>query len=90
MSYCLNPACQQPENPNSVLFCNSCGSKLLLREHFRALRKIGQGGFGKTFLAVDEDLPSHPYCAIKQFSPQAQAQQTVEKAVELLDRKSVV
>lgn len=89
MSYCLNPACQQPENPNSLLFCNSCGSKLLLREHFRALRKIGQGGFGKTFLAVDEDLPSHPYCAIKQFSPQAQAQQTVEKAVELFHQEAI-
>jgi serine/threonine protein kinase len=29
---------------------------LLLRERYRAVRQIGQGGFGKTFLAVDQEL----------------------------------
>ena len=83
MSYCLNSHCLQPENAADVKFCLSCGSKLLLKDRYRAIKPIGQGGFGKTFLAVDEDKPSKPRCVIKQFYPQAQGTNTLQKAVEL-------
>ncbi|MCC5647709.1 serine/threonine protein kinase [Nostoc sp. CHAB 5824] len=89
MSYCLNPHCPKPENPNDVKFCPTCGSKLLLKERYRAIKPIGQGGFGKTFLAVDEDKPSKPRCVIKQFYPQAQGTNTLAKAVELFNQEAV-
>ncbi|MBD2569623.1 serine/threonine-protein kinase [Anabaena lutea] len=89
MSYCLNPHCSKPENPDDVKFCLTCGTKLFLKERYRAIKPIGQGGFGRTFLAVDEDKPSKPPCVIKQFYPQAQGTNTVQKAVELFNQEAV-
>jgi serine/threonine protein kinase len=89
MSYCLNSYCNQPENPDDAKFCLNCGSKLLLKDRYRAVKPIGQGGFGKTFLAVDEDKPSKPFCVIKQFYPQAQGTDTVQKAIELFNQEAV-
>jgi serine/threonine protein kinase len=89
MSYCLNPRCPKPENTNDGKFCLTCGAKLLLKERYRAIKPIGQGGFGRTFLAVDEDKPSKPRCVIKQFYPQAQGTSTVQKAVELFTQEAV-
>ncbi|MBD2576700.1 serine/threonine-protein kinase [Oscillatoria sp. FACHB-1406] len=66
MSYCLNTQCLQPNNSPRNRFCNHCGSKLLLGERYRAIRRLGQGGFGRTFLAEDEQKPSKPRCVIKQ------------------------
>jgi len=89
MSYCLNPACPNPQNPTGTKFCLSCGAKLLLKERYRSIKPIGQGGFGRTFLALDEDKPSKPRCVIKQFYPQAQGTSTVQKAVELFNQEAV-
>ena len=89
MSYCLNPACQNPQNPDRTQFCLNCGAKLLLRERYRALKPLGRGGFGRTFLAVDEDKPSKPHCAIKQFFPLSQGTSSAEKAAELFNREAV-
>ncbi len=90
MSYCLNPDCQKPTvNPAGTIFCQSCGTKLLLRERYRVLKLIGQGGFGRTFSGVDEDKPSKPRCAIKQFFPQAQGTNTAQKAAELFEQEAV-
>lgn len=89
MSYCLNPACQNPQNADRTQFCLNCGSKLLLRERYRALKPLGRGGFGRTFLAIDEDKPSKPRCAIKQFFPLAQGTSSAQKAAELFNREAV-
>lgn len=89
MSYCLNPHCPNPQNTNDGKFCLSCGSKLLLKDRYRAIKPIGQGGFGRTFVAVDEDKPSKPHCVIKQFYPQAQGTSTVKKAVELFNQEAM-
>ncbi|MBW4504829.1 MAG: serine/threonine protein kinase [Scytonema hyalinum WJT4-NPBG1] len=89
MSYCLNPNCPKPLNTNGGNFCLTCGSKLLLKERYRAIKPIGQGGFGRTFLAIDEDKPSKPHCVIKQFYPQAQGTSTVQKAVELFTQEAM-
>ena len=89
MSYCLNPRCPTPQNLTGTNFCRTCGSKLLLKDRYRTLKPIGQGGFGKTFLAVDEDKPSQPRCVIKQFFPQAQGTNTVQKAAELFTQEAV-
>ncbi len=89
MSYCLNSRCPSPQNPAGTNFCRTCGSKLLLKERYRTIKPLGQGGFGKTFLAVDEDKPSQPHCVIKQFFPQAQGTNTVQKAAELFTQEAV-
>jgi hypothetical protein len=89
MSYCLNPHCSQPENNDNVKFCQTCGTKLFLKERYRAIKPIGQGCFGRTFLAVDEDKPSKPLCVIKQFFPQSQSINTVQKAIELFNQEAV-
>jgi serine/threonine protein kinase len=88
MTYCLNPHCQQPENPPNTKFCLSCGSALLLKERYRAIKLIGAGGFGRTFLGVDEDRLKTP-CAIKQFFPQTQNSAALTKATELFNREAV-
>ncbi len=89
MSYCLNPSCQSSQNPDGAKFCLSCGTKLLLRDRYRAIKPLGQGGFGKTFLAVDQDKPSQPYCVIKQFLPQTQSTSSLHKAAELFNQEAV-
>ncbi len=54
MSYCLNPSCKEPQNLDDAKCCQACGSCLRLQNRYRAIALIGQGGFGRTFLAIDE------------------------------------
>jgi serine/threonine protein kinase len=89
MSYCLNPHCQHPKNPIDSKFCLSCGRRLKLRDRYRAVQLIGQGGFGRTFQAIDEDKPSHPVCVIKQFYPQVEGTAAVEKAASLFTQEAI-
>ncbi len=62
---------------------------LLLRERYRAIQAIGQGGFGRTFLAMDEDKPSKPRCVIKQFCPRNQGIHDIQKAAELFFQEAI-
>lgn len=78
-SYCFNPACKHPENSLNALQCNDCETPLLLLDRYRAIRLIGQGGFGRTLLVTNE--VDHSRCVIKQFYPQFQS--NPEKAAEL-------
>jgi len=87
--YCLNPACQHPENSSNNPVCQTCGSDLLLQESYRAIKPIGAGGFGRTFLAIDESYKSRRYCVIKQFFPQQQGTNSAEKAAELFYQEAV-
>ncbi|WP_318701963.1 MULTISPECIES: serine/threonine-protein kinase [unclassified Roseofilum] len=89
MRYCLNPDCKQPKNSDSNTVCQSCRSALLLKDRYKALKCIGQGGFGRTFLGIDLDKPSQPYCVIKQFFPQAQGTNNVQKATQLFEQEAV-
>jgi WD40 repeat protein/tRNA A-37 threonylcarbamoyl transferase component Bud32 len=88
MSYCLNPTCQQPQNPDSAKFCRNCGTKLLLGDRYRALKVIGQGGFGKTFLAVDEAESHKPYCVIKQSLPPRLNNLSAQRVAQLFRREA--
>src|ERR687885_2401295 len=88
MSYCLNPNCSKPQNTNGIQLCQSCGSPLLLQKRYQALKLIGQGGFGRTFLAVDRGRPSKPRCVIKQFFPQQQGTNNAQKAAELFRQEA--
>ncbi|MEB3338223.1 MAG: serine/threonine-protein kinase [Leptolyngbyaceae bacterium] len=90
MSYCLNPDCQRPsQNLPKAKYCQGCGEELLLKERYRPLNVIGQGGFGKTFLAIDEHIPSQPRCVIKQLVLQGHSAQISRKAIELFEQEAV-
>jgi serine/threonine-protein kinase len=88
MSYCLNPTCRQPKNPPHVKLCQACGSNLRLRDRYRVLKALGQGGFGATFLAKDESLPGHPPCVIKQLRPATTGSHIIPMARELFEREA--
>lgn len=68
MSYCLNPDCTAPENSDDAILCAACGRPLRLGDRYLALEPIGRGGFGRTFLAIDEASPDRFLCAIKQLA----------------------
>jgi WD40 repeat protein len=76
-------------NPQGRKVCQNCGSKLelLLRNRYRVVKPIGQGGFGRTYLAADEDM-LNASCVIKQFSVQAQGTKSQEKAIELFNKEA--
>ena len=91
MSNCLCLDCDRV-NSLTAKFCTQCGAKLQIQDRYRALKVIGQGGFGKTFLAQDESKPSQPRCVIKQFAfetinPNA-SQGTLDVAIRLFEQEA--
>lgn len=90
MTCCLNPKCKQPINPDGATICENCGATIpaLLRGRYRPVEPIGQGGFGRTYLAYDEDRLG-TRCVVKQFSPQVQGTKSIEKAVKLFNQEAV-
>lgn len=43
----------------------------LLASRYRLIKPLGQGGFGATYLAEDNQMPSNRLCVVKQLCPQA-------------------
>jgi formylglycine-generating enzyme required for sulfatase activity len=84
MSQCLNPDCLH-QNEAEIDICEKCGRKLLIGDRYRALTILGKGGFGRTFLAIDEFKPSKPKCVIKQFLPKIQS----KKAAQLFAQEAI-
>lgn len=87
MSQCLNPDCLH-QNPPITKFCQRCGNQLLLGDRYRAVKYISEGGFGRTFKAVDEHRLD-TICVIKQFLPQLQGSAAIQKATELFKQEAV-
>lgn len=86
MSLCINPQCRHPDNSDRQLFCQTCGSELLLGGHYRVSRLLsGKGGFGITYEALCQDRPvvlkvlfhNHPK-AVDLFDQEAQLLQTLD------------
>lgn len=47
------------------MLCRSCGQPLLLQNRYRCLRVLGQGGFGRTYQALDDDTSPPQPCVVK-------------------------
>jgi serine/threonine protein kinase len=91
MIYCLNPYCRDRLNPDDSKFCLSCGSLLLLRNRYHAIKPVGSGGFGRTYLAIDRDCMNMP-CIVKQFSPSPDIQSepvALRKATDMFYQEAV-
>jgi serine/threonine protein kinase len=90
MLYCSNPTCSNPFCPDGNKFCLSCGSQTLsplFRNRYRVIQLLGEGGFGRTYEAIDTDRMDDP-CVIKQFFPQVQGTAALEKATELFKQEA--
>ncbi len=88
MNYCPNPDCPKPSRVGSSLYCQGCGNLLdILRNRYRSVKVIGQGGFGRTFLAEDLDRLNQ-YCVIKQFCPDVQGGQAFDIAKGLFEKEA--
>jgi formylglycine-generating enzyme required for sulfatase activity/predicted Ser/Thr protein kinase len=90
MTLCIHSPCQH-QNPDTEKTCQACGKSLWIHQQFRPIHQIGQGGFGKTFKAIDEGKPSRPHRAIKQliFANEALRQESIQyfqKEAEHLER----
>ncbi|MEH2294805.1 serine/threonine-protein kinase [Nostoc sp.] len=86
---------KQHTNNGSSRFCTHCGEPLPLAvgqvvdNRYQIIRHLGQGGFGRTYLAEDINK-SHQICVLKEFAPQVQEQQDLQKAKELFEREANV
>ncbi|MDB9347442.1 protein kinase domain-containing protein [Nodularia spumigena] len=80
MSYCINPQCPQPQNTRQPLFCQSCGSELLLEGCYRVIRPLGGGGFANTY-EVDDSGTAKVLKVLFNIHP---------KAVELFQKEAAV
>lgn len=60
-----------------------------LSDRYVIIRQIGQGGFGRTYLAEDMNR-FREYCVLKEFSPVVQTPEAVKKAQELFEREATV
>ncbi|GAX34479.1 serine/threonine-protein kinase [Nodularia sp. NIES-3585] len=86
---------KQHGNIGGNRFCIHCGEPLplvfgqVVDNRYQIIRQLGQGGFGRTYLAEDSHN-SNQACVLKEFAPQVQAQQDLEKAKELFEREASV
>ncbi|MGB6298209.1 MAG: bifunctional serine/threonine-protein kinase/formylglycine-generating enzyme family protein [Rivularia sp. (in: cyanobacteria)] len=85
MLICQVPNCSNPFNVDGTQHCIGCGGSnfgKFLRNRYRVLKLLGEGGFSKTYAAVDADRLDAP-CVIKQFFPQVQGTKSRAKAAQL-------
>jgi serine/threonine protein kinase, bacterial len=60
----------------------------LLGSRYQIIEPLGQGGFGKTYLAEDIQLPKNPKCVVKQFHPSFSDSSFLETARRLFNTEA--
>jgi serine/threonine protein kinase len=63
---------------------------MLLNQRYKIIKDLGEGGFGKTHLAEDTQMPSGRYCVIKQLKPIANDPQIYKLIQERFQREAVI
>ena len=82
-------------NQKNHRFCTTCGEPLALPlgeiivNRYQIISQLGYGGFGRTYLAEDL-LQSKQKCVVKEFAPQIEKKEELEKAKELFEREAKV
>jgi serine/threonine protein kinase len=54
------------------------------------IKELGDGGFGKTYLAINTLLPSHPHCVVKQLKPVVNDPQLQELIQERFEKEGAI
>jgi serine/threonine protein kinase len=86
---------KQHSNSGSNRFCTQCGEALplpvgqVVNKRYQVIRQLGQGGFGRTYLATDKNQ-GQKQCVLKEFAPQLQEKDDLKKARELFEREAKV
>jgi serine/threonine protein kinase, bacterial len=62
---------------------------ITLSNHYRIVRELGHGGFGRTYLAEDAHRFNEP-CVLKEFAPQVHGTYALQKSEELFEREAGV
>ncbi|MBD2252098.1 serine/threonine-protein kinase [Nostoc parmelioides] len=87
------PDNQKDLQSSAVISDSGCNQSYnLLNDRYRIIKPLGQGGFGRTFLAIDDKSPQNSptnFCVIKQFLPQSQTDYNNQKAFELFQQESL-
>lgn len=65
-------------------------SETILAGRYKIINPIGEGGFGQTFLAQDNQLPDFPFCVIKQLKPKLDHPKDLEIAKRLFVREAKI
>jgi serine/threonine-protein kinase len=61
----------------------------ILQNRYRLIRILGQGGFGRTYLAEDQGR-FNELCALKEFTPAQNGEYALEKSKELFQREAQI
>ena len=83
---------KQHRNHRDNRFCTVCGEPLPVRSgeilvnRYQIISQLGHGGFGRTYLAQDL-LRSNQKCVVKEFAPQVEKVEDLDKAKELFERE---
>ncbi|BCL36519.1 hypothetical protein NSMS1_29660 [Nostoc sp. MS1] len=61
----------------------------IIDNRYRIIRQLGQGGFGRTYLVEDLKKANQPF-VLKEFAPQVEQKEDLQKAKELFEREANV
>ena len=62
----------------------------LLNHRYRIIKALAEGGFGKTFLVEDTQMPSRRQCVIKQLKPMNDRPEVFKIVKERFSREAAV